>query len=332
MQVDPYATTNALSDGFNQQQAMAQSRARRVAGNALAGGNTAGAMSALGGAGDLQGQRVLQSDMTRDADQMREREAAERTEKLTFILRGAEGLLQAPPEQRREIYQTTLRPVLQQMGYPDDVLSRLDSSEMSDAQLRSLVTAVGGEVRQAPAGYRWVGDRQEPIPGGPADPANQRWQVTPYGLIPPAGWSPSSGGGAQSAEPEYIDELPPGVRPRPNQPSPARPATGGGRERDQPVSVSFQSSRDAQAAIMELVPGVEVTSGRRSPDEQRRLIAQWEAGGRRGIRPSDTSFHLQDRARDLVPPPGMTMGQLAAKMRQAGFRALNEGDHVHVSW
>ena len=205
MQVDPYAATNALSDGFNQQQMMAQSRARRVAGNALAGGDAAAAMSALGGAGDLAGQRQIGADMTRDADQMRERAEAERREKLTFILQGAEGLLQAPPDQRREIYTTTLRPVLQQMGYTDDVLAQLDSSEMSDAQLRALVTAVGGEVRPvtandraaggnilrpdpytgeyvpvytapvaapaAPAGYRMTADgNMEYIPGGPADP------------------------------------------------------------------------------------------------------------------------------------------------------------------
>lgn len=320
MQIDPYAATNALSEGFNQQQGMAQARARRVAGNALASGNTAGAMSALGGAGDLAGQRVLQGDMTRDADQQREREQADRTEKLTFILRGAEGLLQAPPDQRREIYQTTLRPVLQQMGYPDEVLSQLDSVDMSDDQLRALARAVGGELPDPGQGYRNApGGRQEFIPGGRADPANQRWQVTPYGMIPPAGWSPSDGDGSQGGAPEYIDELPPGVRPRPNQPSPAQPATGGG-ERSQPVSVSFPSSRDAQAAIMELVPGVRVTSGARSPAENARV------NGARG------SFHLQDRARDLVPPAGMTMRELATKMRQAGFRALDEGDHVHVSW
>lgn len=157
MQIDPYAATNALSQGYGQAQRMAQTRARMAAGNALASGNTQAAMSALGGVGDLQGQRVLQSDMTRDADEQREREKAERTEKLQFILRGAEGLLQAPPEQRREIYTTTLRPVLQQMGYPDDVLSQLDASEMSDAQLRSLVTAVGGELPSMTANDRMSG-------------------------------------------------------------------------------------------------------------------------------------------------------------------------------
>jgi hypothetical protein len=157
MQIDPYAATNALSDGFNQQQMIAQGRARRVAGNALASGNTAGAMSALGGAGDLQSQRVLQSDMTAEADAMREREAAERTEKLRFILQGAEGLLQAPPDQRREIYTSTLRPVLEQMGYPPEVLAQLDDADMSDAQLRSLVTAVGGEVGAVTANDRMSG-------------------------------------------------------------------------------------------------------------------------------------------------------------------------------
>jgi len=168
MQVDPYAATNALSEGFNQQQAMAQSRARRMAGNALSGGNTQAAMSALGGAGDLAGQRVLQNDMTAEADAMREREQAERTEKLQFILRGAEGLLQAPPDQRREIYTTTLRPVLQQMGYPEDVLAQLDSSEMNDAQLRALVTAVGGELPSMTAGDRMSGGnviRPDPYTG-----------------------------------------------------------------------------------------------------------------------------------------------------------------------
>lgn len=320
MQIDPYAATNALSDGFNQQQMMAQSRARRVAGNALAGGDAQAAMSALGGAGDLAGQRQIGADMTRDADAQRERDAAERTEKLKFILQGAEGLLQAPQDQRREIYTTTLRPVLEQMGYPPEVLAQLDSADMGDDQLRALARAVGGELPDPGTGYRNApGGRQEYIPGGRADPANQRWQVTPYGMIPPAGWSPSDGGGSQGGAPEYIDELPPGVRPRPNQPSPARPATGGG-ERNQPVSVSFPSSRDAQAAIMDIVPGVTVTSGARSPSHNR------DVGGARG------SFHLQDRARDLVPPRGMTMGQLEGKMRQAGFRVLNEGDHVHVSW
>jgi hypothetical protein len=228
MQIDPYAATNALSDGFNQQQAMAQSRARRVAGNALAGGNTAGAMSALGGAGDLQGQRVLQSDMTAEADAMREREGAERTEKLRFILQGAEGLLQAPPDQRREIYTTTLRPVLQQMGYPDDVLSRLDASEMSDAQLRSLVTAVGGEVRSVAANDRMSGGnviRPDPYTGeyGTVYEA----PVAPPSL--PTGYRQKADGSGMEIDPDYLagQQALSGARRAPPRPRAGNSGVGG---------------------------------------------------------------------------------------------------------
>lgn len=204
MQVDPYAATNALSDGFGQQQAMAQSRARRVAGNALAGGNTAGAMSALGGAGDLQGQRVLQSDMTAEADAQRERESSERTEKLKFILQGAEGLLQAPSDQRREIYQTTLRPVLEQMGYPPEVLAQLDDADMSDAQLRSLVTAVGGEVDAVTANDRMSGgdvirpDRYTGVYSTVYDAP-----VAPPSL--PTGYRRKADGSGMELDPDYLE-------------------------------------------------------------------------------------------------------------------------------
>jgi len=204
MQVDPYAATNALSDGFNQQQMMAQSRARRVAGNALAGGDAAAAMSALGGAGDLAGQRQIGADMTRDADAQRERDAAERTEKLKFILQGAEGLLQAPPDQRREIYTTTLRPVLQQMGYPDEVLAQLDSADMSDAQLRSLVTAVGGEVGAVTANDRMSGgdvirpDRYTGVYSTVYDAP-----VAPPSL--PTGYRRKADGSGMELDPDYLE-------------------------------------------------------------------------------------------------------------------------------
>lgn len=312
---------NGMYETFNALQGVRQAGARRQAGNALASGNQAGAASILGAAGDLQSQRVLQNDMTREADAAREREQEEIAARKTFVLQGLDALEQAPPEQVQDLWMTQLRPVMAAMGMGEPELQQLDAADKSPASLRAFRAAFGGASPAAPSGYRNVaGGRQEFIPGGPADPANQRWQVTPYGMIPPAGWSPPGGGGAQGAEPEYIDELPPGVRPRPNQPSPARPAAGGGRERDQPVSISFPSSRDAQSAIMNIVPGVRVTSGARSPADNARV------NGARG------SFHLQDRARDLVPPAGMSMAQLAAKMRQAGFRAINENDHVHVSW
>lgn len=161
-------------------------------------------MSALGGAGDIAGQRVLQNDMTAEADAMREREQAERTEKLKFILQGAEGLLQAPPDQRREIYTTTLRPVLEQMGYPPEVLAQLDDADMSDAQLRSLVTAVGGEVGSVTANDRMSGgdvirpDRYTGIYSTVYDAP-----VAPPSL--PTGYRRKADGSGMELDPDYLE-------------------------------------------------------------------------------------------------------------------------------
>lgn len=44
------------------------------------------------------------------------------------------------------------------------------------------------------------------------------------------------------------------------------------------------------------------------------------------------SYHLSGRARDSVPPPGMSMSAYAAELRRLnpGMDVINEGDHVHV--
>ena len=68
--------------------------------------------------------------------------------------------------------------------------------------------------------------------------------------------------------------------------------------------------------------GAQVTSGQRTPEHNR------EVGG------VPNSRHLTGNARDLVPPPGMTMAQLEAEARRRvpGAKVLNEGDHVHIEW
>jgi hypothetical protein len=146
----------------------------------------------------------------------------------------------------------------------------------------------------------------------------------------PPGSDPQAlvGGG----QPEYVDAPPPGARPvNPNQPAPGQPVRATS-EMSQPSRVSFQNSGAARQAIASLVPGVGFNSGYRTPQRQRELIAEWERGGRRGVRPATNSNHNRDRAWDLDPPAGMSTAQLAQRMRSEGFRALDEGDHVHVSW
>lgn len=80
---------------------------------------------------------------------------------------------------------------------------------------------------------------------------------------------------------------------------------------------------DVAQSILAVVPGVNVTSGRRSAERNAAV------GG------APNSHHLTGNAYDLTPPPGMTMAQLEQRLRQSGlpFRELiNEGDHVHVAW
>jgi len=139
--------------------------------------------------------------------------------------------------------------------------------------------------------------------------------------LPPGSQLPSGGG-----QPEVLSALPPGARPRPrpSEPAPGQPVRATS-ERAQSPTVSFRSSNDARSAVAQIVPGVNVTNGDRTPADTARLRRQ-------GYNPSDTSFHLAGQALDLTPPSGMTMAQLEQKMRQAGFRVLNEGHHIHVSW
>jgi len=44
------------------------------------------------------------------------------------------------------------------------------------------------------------------------------------------------------------------------------------------------------------------------------------------------SFHLSGRARDSVPPPGVSMADYAAQLRALNphLQVLNEGTHVHM--
>lgn len=84
------------------------------------------------------------------------------------------------------------------------------------------------------------------------------------------------------------------------------------------------SSANPSAVIAALTgAGARVTSARRSPERNAAV------GG------APNSYHLTDRARDIVPPPGMSMAQLEQRLRSSGadfVELINEGDHIHVAW
>ena len=46
----------------------------------------------------------------------------------------------------------------------------------------------------------------------------------------------------------------------------------------------------------------------------------------------ENSYHLTGRARDSVPPRGMSMGEYYRQLKalNPGYDVINEGDHVHI--
>ena len=68
------------------------------------------------------------------------------------------------------------------------------------------------------------------------------------------------------------------------------------------------------------VAGEQITSTLRSPARNKAV------GGK------SNSYHLSGRARDSVPPPGMSMSAYANELRRLnpGMDVINEGDHVHM--
>lgn len=68
------------------------------------------------------------------------------------------------------------------------------------------------------------------------------------------------------------------------------------------------------------IPGERITSTRRTPERNRAV------GGK------PNSYHLSGRARDSVPPPGMSMREYYTRLKAANphLDVIFEGDHVHM--
>ena len=150
------------------------------------------------------------------------------------------------------------------------------------------------------------------------------WRVNQFGLDAANRWLATQDESLVAVEPggsvyrksDFIGGMNAGARM-----APTMGGYGGGEfdTRGRPVEQTVTGAAIEQAALA-AVPGAVVTSRQRSPEHNRRV------GG------VANSYHLTDQARDFVPPRGMSMGQLAARLKAAmpGFDVINEGDHVHV--
>ncbi len=99
--------------------------------------------------------------------------------------------------------------------------------------------------------------------------------------------------------------------------APASQPKGGGQSTGASIPATGAAIEDA---ALTAVPGLTVTSRQRSAERNKSV------GG------VSNSYHLTDQARDFVPPKGMPMAALHARLKSAmpGFDVINEGDHVHV--
>lgn len=172
---DPIRSRQA---GYNYVGNVLDERDRRQAGGLYASGDMAGAQSALARSGNIDGAMTLQRQQTAAAETARTQAKAQQDQDNAWLVRGMTGLRGVPADQRRTVYQTQIRPLLQQNGFDDAELAQIDAADLSDAELDAGIRALGGEV----AGRQTFNTRQgiverDPYSGGynlgyalPADP------------------------------------------------------------------------------------------------------------------------------------------------------------------
>lgn len=97
---------------------------------------------------------------------------------------------------------------------------------------------------------------------------------------------------------------------------------GGGSSGGMPSPPASGNPDEIIAPLLQM--GARVTSAERTPERNAKV------GG------NPNSYHLASRgalARDLVPPPGVSMDEFANVVRQSlppRWEAINEGDHIHI--
>lgn len=178
----------AFSDVYGTLEGMAQDRARRAAGNALAQGDYGGAQAALYGRGMIsEGQGIGREQMAmqdrQQAQQQRltEQQKAEAEQRVEFLQRATQALRRLPPEQRQAALQSQVLPILSQYpGFNEQMIAQVAQSDLSDQTLDGFLTVLNEEARKAQLfqvpGVGIVRVQQEGDPGvafeAPVDPSD----------------------------------------------------------------------------------------------------------------------------------------------------------------
>jgi hypothetical protein len=291
---------NAFAKGYGLAEGMRQDRARRQAGNALAGGDMAGGQNALYRAGMLEDAGQMQDRQYRNEELQYRRDA--RKQETEAVRR--KDLL----ERRGQVIAALQRT----KAAGGDVVSAYDTyvplfldSEPDPArrqELQGALTNLRGALAQNP----------DAVLTALGEQTAKEWQAVNLGNGGFGAFNPQTKQFDVLREPQYEQEyvaLPPGgaLVPKPRGNMPPQTVTAG------------QGGGDWLGAVSAAAPDAQVTSGLRTPERNAAV------GG------VPNSRHLSGQAVDLVPRPGETMAQLHARVSKVpGVKAINEGDHVHV--
>lgn len=304
---------DAGNDAWDQSQARFDRFTTNRAGAQLASGNREGARQTFARGGLVDQSRILDNDAQADEQRAYQRgrdvKADERqtraddmkaAEFRVQVLKGVgDRLLTIPEGQGRAPKLQQALELFRHAGYPEDVIGQLANTPetaLTDTAIRGIVGEAEGAYKQfMQTDGNIVGVR----PTGQIDTL-YRGQRKPD-------WRERKNADGST---EFIDmngfggdEPPaPAAQPRPRQPA---------------------ASPDQAIASLTAM-GARVTSGVRTPEHNAKVGGQ------------PNSYHLASRggvARDLVPPPGMSMGQFEQAVKERlppGWEAINEGDHIHI--
>lgn len=289
-----------------------QDRARIRAGRALSGGNRAQAAQEFGNAGMTDDVRQMQGDQQVVED--RDREAAERRVKL--LLGALPGLKTVPLGQRK---QALGHPIWAAAGLGPELTDRLTEDHITDENIDMLTGKVERE-------WQIISNDDGVMAVDKRDPTKR---MTIRGARRKPDWKEIKKADGSSTWVDFADDPEGDTPPPPNPPNPYGPDTQAASAGAPRLSGSAGGDRvsfdeqSARSAVSSLLPGARVTSGRRSPDHNRRV------GG------AARSHHLSGGAIDFVPPAGVSFNQFRAQLQQRGLpvkELIDEGDHWHWAY
>ena len=306
----PYRTDSVWSgveQGYKLGNALRDDVAFNQAGGALARGDYQGGANALLTSGNLDaGLKVRQAGADADAKRLAG-EQAKKAEVLKFTNEAAGRLAEIhrsskDPVKTVAAFDQYFAPRFRELGEDEAEIAELRTGLSTDPET-TLMALGAGAAKELGYDVRNAGDEVLVIDKGTGKLVT-RYRGARTLNVPEGGALyelPGSGGdvGGDDGAPE----------------APAAPS---------PQPQAGDPAQNIRGIVDRLVnSGARITSAKRSPEDNARV------GG------AKNSYHLRGQAFDIVPPPGMSMDELAAELRSTGVdfaELINEGDHVHIAW